>query len=35
MLDTVRFVDDLLARTKLRRARSRAILGKWNAEFGA
>ena len=35
MLDTVRFVEDLLARTKLRRARSRAILGKWNAEFGA
>ncbi len=35
MIDTVRFVEDLLARTKLRRARSRAILGKWNAEFGA
>jgi len=29
MLETVRFVEDLLARTQLRRARSRALLGKW------
>jgi pyruvate kinase len=31
MLDTVRFVEELLARTKQRRARSRALLGKWTA----
>lgn len=35
MLDTVRFAEDLLARTKLRRARSRAILAKWNSELGS
>jgi len=29
MVDTVRFVEDLLARTQVRRARSRALLGKW------
>lgn len=28
MLDTVRFTEDLLSRTKLRRARSRALLGR-------
>ena len=31
MVDTVRFVEELLARTKQRRARSRALLGKWTA----
>jgi pyruvate kinase len=30
MVETVRFVEDLLARTQLRRARSRALLGKWS-----
>jgi pyruvate kinase len=29
MVDTVSFVEDLLARTQIRRARSRALLGKW------
>jgi pyruvate kinase len=29
MVDTVAFVEDLLARTQIRRARSRALLGKW------
>jgi len=29
MVDTVAFVEDLLARTQVRRARSRALLGKW------
>ncbi|MFM7050978.1 MAG: pyruvate kinase [Planctomycetota bacterium] len=29
MVETVRFVEDLLARTQLRRVRSRALLGKW------
>jgi pyruvate kinase len=29
MVETVRFVEDLLARTQVRRARSRALLGKW------
>jgi hypothetical protein len=28
MLDTVRFTEELLSRTKLRRARSRALLGR-------
>ncbi len=29
MVDTVAFIEDLLARTQIRRARSRALLGKW------